>query len=333
MQNQNENKDTENKMKNKLSRILTNKKKLTKNLKLKEKELVQLRKDLNEARKTSKGGNNAVKSLNERLTKYQKDIDEKSRTIDKLRDENQNKNDIISQLREEIEEMKNKSISISSKTKKVEKPEKVEKEFEAHPIASSEHEKEDEGEYQDDEYEDEYKDDVEQQDPNIIDDDVQGVEEDEQIEEPRGELKAIINESEVDPIFEKLKLLLQRNGIKYHNMNKLFPDSITIMTLEHKLKSLGMKDAEERLTLCRYIIEPRAEKKVEFNENRSISKENAENVLKSKIDDYDIYQYNAEEFNERIRSQVKRYANTLREALELEDLNSSGYIPANTLKS
>ena len=76
MQSQQEDKE-DNKLKAKLNRILTNKKKLSKNLKLKEKELLQLKKDLADARQSSKGGNSVIKSLNDRLNKYQKDIEDK----------------------------------------------------------------------------------------------------------------------------------------------------------------------------------------------------------------------------------------------------------------
>jgi predicted nucleic acid-binding Zn-ribbon protein len=76
MQSQQEDKE-DNKLKAKLNRILTNKKKLSKNLKLKEKELLQLKKNLADARQSSKGGNSAIKSLNERLNKYQRDIEDK----------------------------------------------------------------------------------------------------------------------------------------------------------------------------------------------------------------------------------------------------------------
>lgn len=76
MQSQQEDKE-DNKLKAKLNRILTNKKKLSKNLKLKEKELIQLKKDLAEARQSSKGGNSVIKSLNERLNKYQRDVEDK----------------------------------------------------------------------------------------------------------------------------------------------------------------------------------------------------------------------------------------------------------------
>lgn len=76
MQSQQEDKE-DNKLKAKLNRILTNKKKLSKNLKLKEKELTQLKKDLADARQSSKGGNSVIKSLNDRLNKYQRDIEDK----------------------------------------------------------------------------------------------------------------------------------------------------------------------------------------------------------------------------------------------------------------
>lgn len=332
LQNQQEDTDAQSKLRTKINKMLANKKKLSKNLKLKDKELNQLKKDLNEARKVSKGGNNAMKSLNDRLNKYQKDLDDRNKSIDKLRSDVQEKNDLISQLREEIEELKNQAFSgdkpapvrKSTATKKAPAPEPI-----PEPVKQKIDETDDN---EDDEYNDEEKYDVDQQDPNIIDDDAQGASED-QKEELRGELKAIISESEVDPLFDKLRLILQRNNIAYNNMNKLFPSEITIMTLEHKLKSLGMKDSEERLTLSRYIIEPRTDKKIEFNENRTINPGNAENVLKSKLENFPLYKNDSEDFNKRIRTKVGRFAGTLRESLELEDLDGTGYIPANQLKS
>lgn len=329
LQNQQEDNEVSTKLRSKLNRILGNKKKLSKNLKSKDKELNQLKKDLIEARKVSKGGNNAVKSLNDRLLKYQKDIDDKDHAVDKLRNETQNKNDIIAQLREEVEELKNHAYSAPSGAHHTEP--KARQTYEPEPIASN-NKVDETDDYQDDEYDDEDKDDVEHQDPNIIEDDAQGVEDDHK-SEPRGELKAIISEIDVDPLFEKLKLLLQRNNVPYTNMGTIFPAQITIMSLEHKLKSLGIKDAEERLNLSRYIIEPRSEKRVEFNENRTITASSAENILKSKIDNYSLYKNDAEEFNKRIRNQVARFFGTLQESLELEDLDGTGFIPANTLKS
>lgn len=332
LQNQQEDSQAQSKLKNKLNKILGNKKKLSKNLKLKEKELNQLKKDLTEARRVSKGGGSSMKTLNERLNKYQKELDDKNSVIDRLRDDAQLKNDTIAQLREEIEELKNQAYV----QEPVESQERIEQNFQPEPIAQSKQEKveevDEDDDYNDDEYDDEYKDDVDQQDPNIIDDDAQEVKDDDK-DEPRGESKAIISEIDADPLFEKLKLLMQRNNIPYNNMSQLFPKDITIMSLEHKLKSLGMKDAEERLILCRYIIEPRSDKMIEFIETRGINNNSAENVLKSKIDNYELYQDDEKDLINRIRNQVKRYSNTLREALELEDLDGTGFIPANALKS
>lgn len=329
LQNQQEDNELQTKLRSKLSKITSNKKKLSKNLKSKEKEVNQLKRDLNEVRKLSKGGNTAVKSLNDRLNKYQRDADEKNNVIDKLRNDLESKNDTIAALREEVEELKNHAYSAPAggSSGHVQAHQK----YEPEPIASD-HQVNETDEYQDDEYDDEDKDDVEQQDPNIIEDDAQG-EQSSHKDEPRGELKAIISEIDVDPLFEKLKLLMQFNNISYNDMSELFPDNITIMSLEHTLKSLGLKDAEERLTLARYIIEPRSDKRIEFNENRSISVSNAENVLKSKIDNFSLYGNEVNEFDKRIRTQVGRFSGTLQEALELEDLDGTGYIPANTLKS
>jgi len=128
-------------------------------------------------------------------------------------------------------------------------------------------------------------------------------------------------------------LWLQKNNIKYNNMSEAFPEDLTIISLEHKLKSLGLRDSEERLTLSRYIIEPRNNKMIEFNEARSISKENAENVLKSKIDNYQIFEHNSQEMIQRVKQQVGRFTNTLSDALECEDLDGTGFITVNALKS
>lgn len=76
MQSQQEDKE-ESKLRAKLGRIMANKKKLSKNLKLKERELSQLKRDLADARQSSKGGNSALKSLHERLGKYQRDVEDK----------------------------------------------------------------------------------------------------------------------------------------------------------------------------------------------------------------------------------------------------------------
>ena len=179
-------------------------------------------------------------------------------------------------------------------------------------------------------YEEDDKDQVEQQDPNIIEDDEHD-EKDNKEKEFKGELKAIISDIEVDPLFDKLKLWLQRNNIKYNNMGQALPSEITIMKLEHKLKSIGFKDAEERLNIWRYIIEPRNEKMVEFNENREITKEKAENILKSKIEDYKTYEFD-DVLQKRINEKIGRFKETVKDALECEDLDGTGYIAANSLK-
>ena len=115
-------------------------------------------------------------------------------------------------------------------------------------------------------------------------------------------------------------------------MGQVLPTEITIMKLEHKLKSIGFKDAEERLNICRYIIEPRNDKMVEFNENRDISKEKAENILKSKIEDYRTYEFEDEVLQKRIKEKIGRFKETVKDALECEDLDGTGYIAASSLK-
>lgn len=115
-------------------------------------------------------------------------------------------------------------------------------------------------------------------------------------------------------------------------MGQALPADITIMSLEHKLKSLGLKDAEERLTISRYIIEPRNDKMVEFNENTAIAKEKAENILKSKIEDYRTYEFEDDVLQKRIKEKSADFRETVRDALECEDLDGTGYIAASSLK-
>lgn len=334
MQSQQEENAQDNKLRTKLNRISANKKKLSKNLKLKDRELKQLKTDLAAARQSSKGGSTAIKSLNDRLTKYQKDVEDKSRLASKYKKESEDKNKTIQELKDQIAvlQMNPGIAAVPQQQHTSSQP------TNAAPVHQKEKSEDYEDQYEDqydekyeEEYDEEYKDD-EQQESNIIDEEPQ-VEEVNKDDEIKGEQKAIISEIDVDPLFEKLKLLLQRNKIKYNNMGHLFPSDITIMSLEHKLKSLGLRDAEERLTLSRYIIEPRSNKTIEFNENRSISKENAENVLKSKIETYKTFENEEDEMKERVIQQVGRYISTLKDALECEDLDGIGYIPANTLKS
>lgn len=341
MQSQQEDREVENKLRSKLSKILTNKKKLSKNLKLKEKELLQLKKDLADARQSSKGGSSAVKTLNDRLNKFQKDLEDKNRTIAKLRKDLDDKNDVISRLQLEAGSNKNGGKTYAAQPReeaKTESPHKTAsaraEQPETHEVREDTHDSQDpaddqDGHDDDDGYSDD-KDQIDQRELNIIEDDH---DEGNKNEEVKGELKAIISDIEVDPLFDKLKLCFQRNNIKYNNMSQILPGEITIMKLEHKLKSVGFKDVEERLSICRYIIEPRNEKLIEFNENREISKEKAENILKSKIEDYRTYEFDEDEFQKRVRDQIGRFKSTVTDALECEDLDGTGFIPAKSLKS
>ena len=339
LQNQQEEKAEDSKLRSKLNKITANKKKLSKNLKTKERELKQLKNDLVAARQTSKGGNSAIKMLNERCDKFQRDLEGKEKVISRLRREVQDKNERISRLELEVQSMKTSPgvIAVDNQQKNLyaQKPKhEVHKEPEESDDYNDQFHDEDGGYKDDDEFKDDDYKEEELQASNAVEDDYGQVDElENKDEEVKGEQKAIISESFVDPLFEKLKLMLQRNGIKYNQMGKIFPEEITIMKLEHKLKSLGLKDAEERLTLCRYIIEPRNAKMIEFNENRSISKENAENVLKSKIENYKTYENDAEVLKQRILQQVGRFISTLKDALECEDLDGTGFIPASVIKS
>ena len=142
----------------------------------------------------------------------------------------------------------------------------------------------------------------------------------------------MISKETVNPLFDKLILCLQRHNISYKNIKKGLPNKITIIQLDHKLKSLGVKDAEERLTLCRFIVEPRSDIMIEFNENREISEVDAEKVLKSVIKLYKTYEKEEDEMKGRIKKQVGGFTSTLNDALECEDLDSTGFIQAKTLK-
>lgn len=347
MQSQQEEKKSESKLKSKLNRILTNKKKLSKNLKFKEREIHQLKRELTEARMISKGGSSNAKSLNDKVTKLQRDVDEKNRNIQKLKRDNTDKDAVIRQLQDQVAHFM-ASAGAGGNTKSETTEQVVRQEFSQPQVSapiqqqeeqySEEEEERHEQTYGDDEDQsDDYEDDQDlessqpQESPKAVEEPTGGVSDHE--EEVRGEQKPIISESDVDPLFDKLKLCLQRNKIKYQNMGQALPSEVTVMQLEHKLKTLGMKDPEERLTLSRYIVEPRSEKMIEFIEDREISKEKAENVLKTKIDEYDTYEFNGEEMKRRIRDKIGKFKGTLQDTFEFEDLDSTGYIPAKALKT
>lgn len=342
MQSQQEDKEVESKLRSKLNRIILNKKKLSKSLKTKERELKQLRTDLAAARVTTKGSAPASKALSDKLAKCQRDLEDKAQQASRLKRECDDKDARIRQLQQEVAELRASPHSApqsqpAAKVRPTTAKAPPRKEPAQEPRKQSDEESKDEV---DEQYPDEYPDespdedrDDEARESPVPEDDGQVDEVANKDEEARGEQKAIIGESEVDPLFDKLKLLLQRNKIKYSSMGQLLPSEVTIMKLEHRLKSLGLKDAEERLTLCRYIIEPRSEKKVEFNENREVSREKAENVLKSKIESYKTYENDEDEMRDRVKKQVGRFISTLKDALECEDLDGTGYIPASTLKS
>lgn len=268
------------------------------------------------------------------IAKLQKDIDDKNSMISKLQESK------VSgpQAQKTASPKKEQPVKAESfKNEPVVKQASYTEERKQDSQTNDEHDEPDEHDEHDgqddyvDDYEESGKDQVEQQDPHIIEDDEHD-EEDTKDKEPKGELKAIISDIEVDPLFDKLKLWLQRNKIKYNNMGQVLPTEITIMKLEHKLKSIGFKDAEERLNICRYIIEPRNDKMVEFNENRDISKEKAENILKSKIEDYRTYEFEDEVLQKRIKEKIGRFKETVKDALECEDLDGTGYIAASSLK-
>lgn len=339
MQSQHEDKEVESKLRSKLNRIISNKKKLSKNLKTKERELKQLRTDLAAARMTSKGPALASKALGDKLAKCQRDLEDKAQQASRLRRECEDKDARIRQLQQEVAALRAgpqaaaqppPAAKVRPTTAKA--PPRREP-SEAQRKQSEEESKDEVDEHFADESPDEDRDDEEAVESPVPEDDGQAEEVADRDDEVRGEQKALIGEGEVDPLFDKLKLLLQRNQIKYSGMGQLLPPEVTIMKLEHRLKSLGLKDAEERLTLCRYIIEPRTEKRVEFNENREVSREKAENILKSKIESYKTYENDDEEMRDRVKQQVGRFVSTLKDALECEDLDGTGYIPASTLKS
>lgn len=224
MQSQQDDKE-DSKLRAKLSRIMANKKKLTKNLKVKERELSQLKKDLADARLSSKGGSSTLKTLNDRLNKYQKDVEDKNKTIAKLHKELADKNNIIARLQNSAGPHKSspakeqlvKAESLKSERVVKQSTYDQQREQDSRPSDASDDrddngepderdeqdEQDDQDEYADD-YEDNSKDRVEQQDPNIIDDDEH--DDDAKNNNPKGELKAIISDIEVDPLFDKLKL-------------------------------------------------------------------------------------------------------------------------------
>ena len=256
-----------------------------------------------------------LKINNKAISKLQKEIDEKNALISRFQD---NK-DIKAQIPKTSSPKKEQPSTVEQlKNNQVVKQDSYNQQLkEDSHVQDDDQEEQDEQEDHEDyveDYEEDDKDQVEQQDPNIIEDDEHD-EEDNKEKEFKGELKAIISDIEVDPLFDKLKLWLQRNNIKYNNMGQALPSEITIMKLEHKLKSIGFKDAEERLNIWRYIIEPRNEKMVEFNENREITKEKAENILKSKIEDYKTYEFD-DVLQKRINEKIGRFKETVKDVLE-----------------
>ena len=328
MQTQQEDKDKESKLRSKLNRITNNKKKISKSLKSKEREIKQLKSDLVAARHLTRGEGGS-KVNNDKLSKLQKEVDDKNRKIDRLTNDNQNKDDIIESLRNQINDLQSGSPQPQeSYAPQEEYVDHASDHKESEEYKESEKVEDDEDEYKDEDYEDPQESQVTEEKQERAEEEVKDDE-----DEPKGELKSIISESDVDPLFEKLKLVLQRNQIKYNNMSQLFPDVITIADLDNQLKTLGLKDSEERFILSRYIVEPRTAKIINYYDSREISKSNAENILKSKIEAYSLYQDSEEEMKSRLAQQVGRYVSTLKDSLELEDLDGSGFIQANSLKS
>ena len=335
MQQQQEEKGKDTKMRSKLKKITANKNKLSKNLKTKDRELRQLKSDLNAAKQISKGDTSVVKTMRDEISSLKKDLSGKEKTMNNLRNDNQSKDSIIQQLREELRKVEdnpshtvvaNPPPAVNNAYSNNAYQQDDEKETSEaisgpkdDPVVASE-----DDEYKDDSYEDiQESNHIEESQPNG-----EVAKED----SPKAELKDIISEIEIEPLFQKIKLILQTNEISYSNLSQLFPDKITIISLEHKLRSLGLKDAEERLAVSRYIVEPREEAKLEFDESREISKEKATNIVKSKIEGYEIYQTDAQEMQKRFHDQIGRFVGTLKDALECEDLDGTGYIPAKALK-
>ena len=326
VQDQNDDKEKGSKLKSKLNRITASKKKISKSLKSKEREIKQLKNDLNAARNLARG-DGTTKNLNEKLIKLQKDLEDKNKKIERISNENQKKDDIIESLNNQINDLQANNSQLQ---RAVVAPHEEygnqpsdHKHSEDHKESDIHHDEDDE--YKDDSYED-------PQESNIIEENQVEKEEENKESEEKGKQKPIVSQSEVKLLFEKLRIICQRQKIEYNNLSQIFPDTITIMNLEHKLKSLRIKDPEERLTLSRYIIEPRSENRIRFEENREISKDNAEKILKSKIEEYKTYENEEEQLKLRFRELLGRYSSTLRDSLELEDLRECGYIPATTLK-
>jgi hypothetical protein len=344
MQNQQEDKEHESKTKSKLTKLVSNKKKMNKNLKIKDRELKQLKNDLVVARQASKGGSSVAKSMNERLIKYERELEDKNKLVRKAKGESENKDNIIEQLRQQVQQMeaggvvskeqvKHRENKVDSFKEQVNHRENrqddnEEQEEEQNEQYTENYNDQDEQDEQDDE---EYKDD-DYHDSGFVEEDPQVEDDQDKDDQIKGERKPVISIETVSPLFQKLKLCLQNHNISYKNISKMLPSKITIIQLEHKLKSLGIKDAEERLTLCRYIIEPRSDIIIEFNENREISEVDAIKVLKSVIEPYQTYEKEEEEMKGRVKEQVGRFTSTLKDALECEDLDSTGFIQANTLK-
>ena len=273
--------------------------------------------------------------MRDKISEQQKDLNSQEKIMNNLRNDNQQKDSLIHNLTEQIRKMDenpsqpaqaqsdtfNNNAYTNDAYKQMNEPPKSED-----AGSSSHQEKDDEDEdYKDESYED-------PQESNMVDESQPQVDIKPEVEEIKGETKNIISESEVDPLFDKVKLILQRKGIEYNKMGEMLTDPLTIISLEHTLKTLGLKDPEERLAISRYIIEPRDDRKIEFNENREISKPNAENIFKSKIDAYNVFNNDEQEFTTRVKQQIGRYVSTLKDALECEDLDGTGFIPASTLK-
>jgi len=199
MQVQQEEKSRGSKLKSKLTKITANKKKLSKNLKSKDREVKQLRNDLAAARLSSKGGSSATKSQNERLDKYQRELEDKNRLVAKLRRECDDKNNRISNMEREVSSLKSGGAVVVETHQQVYTQQPV-----GQQVQQVAHEQQVESDQQDDdegEDDDNYDDDYEDPEPSNVIEDVGQID-----EEVKGELKAIISEYDVDPLFEKLKL-------------------------------------------------------------------------------------------------------------------------------
>lgn len=97
---------------------------------------------------------------------------------------------------------------------------------------------------------------------------------------------------------------------------------------------MGLNNERDKLLLARFLVEPREESKVSYDNQMKGKRQNVLTTLLELVDEYKIYSEKEEVANiKTIREELGSCKNTLKDAIEVEDMNENGLITYKTLKN